>query len=97
MNFNQKTKMSLIKEPNMYTCIMNDDPDVKLDRETEARSLYAIIPLNINISRTDRKLQKNHFNIFQMLNIIMFEPLDQQCLTFFDASLYILKDFRVHT
>lgn len=30
---------------------MNDDPDVKLDRKTEARSLYAIIPLNININR----------------------------------------------
>lgn len=56
MNLNWKTKMSLIKEPNMYTCIMNDDPDVKLERKTEARSLYAIIPLNINISRTERKL-----------------------------------------
>lgn len=62
MNLNWKTKMSLIKEPNMYTCIMNDDPDVKLERKTEARSLYAIIPLNINISRTERKLQKKSFS-----------------------------------
>lgn len=28
--------MSLIKEPTMYKCIMNNDPDIKLHSKTEA-------------------------------------------------------------